>query len=327
MAAENPDSQFSSTNLSSTQFPSYLPTAPASPTAESAPAPIPTPAPTPRFQNVRVLLSNTDRTAAHLSRVLATPGGQDSILNTAYYTLLFLHASINTTLESQLEKIASSFAKTASTALNPGETAVVSFQAPPLAANLAKLSASSKMLSAIISDYRMFVRLWGLLGIYSWGKSVYNSPPKDRLLRAIAYSQVGVNLCFQTLENTAWLSSHGITTLEPKKQGQAWLWSAKFWGAHVALDFLRLYRVRSLWGEKEVDAEGKAIDTNSKEFRAKREAEVATWWRQLVVNCCYAPMTVHYSRPEALLTPMQIGTLGIVAGGAGLREMWRKTAI
>jgi hypothetical protein len=325
MASENPDSQFSSTNLSSTQFPSYLPTAPASPSAESAP-PLPTPS-APRFQNVRALFSNTDRTAAHLSRILATPGGQDSALTTAYYTLVFLHASINTTLESQLQNIAASFAKTASTALNPGETAIVSFTPPPLAANLARLSASSKLLSAKISDYRIFVRLWGLLGIYAWAKSVYNSPPKDPVLRSIAYAQVGVNLCFQTLENTAYLAGNGILTLAPEKQGKAWLLSAKFWAAHLALDFIRLYRVRSSWAKKEVDAEGKEVDVDEKEFRAKREVEVATWWRQFVVDCCYAPMSIHYSRPEGFLTQLQIGILGIVAGGTGFRELWRKTAI
>jgi hypothetical protein len=324
MASENPDSQFSSTNLSSTQFPSYLPTAPASPTAESAP-PLPTPS-APRFQNVRVLLSKTDRTAAHISRILATPGGQDSLLTTAYYTLLFLHASINTTLESQLQNIAASFAKSASTALNPGETAIVSFAAPPLAANLARLSASSKLLSAKISDFRIFVRLWGLLGIYAWGKSVYNSPPKDPLLRSIAYAQVCVNLCFQTLENVAYLAGNGITTLAPEKQGKAWMLSSKFWAAHLVLDFVRLYRVRSLWGKKELDAEGKEIDVDDKDFKAKREVEVATWWRQLVSDCCYAPMSIHYSRPEGLLTQIQIGMLGIVAGGTGLREIWRKTS-
>jgi hypothetical protein len=248
------------------------------------------------------------------------------MLNTAYYTLLFLHASINTTLESQLQKIISSFAKTASTALNPGETAIVSFDAPPLAANLARLSASSKLLSAKISDYRIFVRLWGLLGIYAWGKSVYNSPPKDPVLRSIAYAQVGVNLCFQTLENVAYLAGHGIMTLAPEKQGKAWILSANFWAAHIALDFVRLYRVRSLWGAKEVDAEGKEVDVEDKEFKAKREAEVATWWRQFVADCCYAPMSIHYSRPGGYLTQMQIGMLGIVAGGTGLREMWRKTA-
>jgi hypothetical protein len=261
-----------------------------------------------------------------MSRVLATPGGQDTVLNTAYYTLIFLHASINKTLEGQLESIVASFAKTASTALNPGETAIVSFNAPPLAANLARLSASSKVLSARISDYRMFVRLWGLLSIYTWGKSVYNSPPKDPVLRSIAYAQVSVNLCFQTFENMAYLANHGITNLSPEKQGRAWLYSARFWAAHVALDFVRLYRVRSLWAKKEVGTDGTEVVLDEKEFKATRDAEEALWWRQFVVDFCYAPMTIHYSRPAGLLTQMQIGSLGIVAGGAGMREMWRKTA-
>jgi hypothetical protein len=316
MASENPDSQFSSTNLSSTQFPSYLPTAPTSPIADSQP-PLPLPKSS-RLEPIKKALKSTDRTLARLTAVLSTPGGTDSFLNTTYYTLTFLSATINTTLEAQLDSIVAHFAKNASVALLPGESVVATFKAPAIATLLARLSASFKTLGSRISDYRTFVRMWGLLGIYAWAKSVYLNPPKDVVLRRIAYAQVAVNFCFQYIENVAYLATHGIISRPAERIGQDWMLSAKFFAAHVVLDFVRLYRVRKLWDTEEVG--------DDKEAKIARAKEVETWWRQLLVDCCFAPMTVHWSRPDAFLTNAQVGLLGMIAGGAGFREHWRKTA-
>jgi hypothetical protein len=316
MASENPDSQFSSTNLSSTQFPSYLPTAPTSPTLDSQP-PLPLPKSS-RLAPIRKALKSTDRTLARLTAVLSTPAGTDSFLNTTYYTLTFLTATINTTLEAQLDSIATQFAKNASTALLPGESVVATFKAPAIATLLVRLSTSLKTLGSRISDYRTFVRMWGLLGIYAWAKSVYSGPPKDALLRRIAYAQVAVNFCFQVIENRAYLATHGIISRPAERIGRDWMLSAKFFAAHVVLDFVRLYRVRQLWATEPVGEE--------KEAKMARAKEVETWWRQLLVDCCFAPMTVHWSRPDVVLTDAQMGFLGMVAGAAGFREVWRKTA-
>lgn len=316
MASENPDSQFSSTNLSSTQFPAYLPTAPASPTAESQP-PLPLPKSS-LLTPLKKALKSTDQTLAHFTAVLSTPAGTDSFLNTTYYTLTFLAATINTTLEAQLDSIAIQFAKNASAALLPGESVVATFKAPAIATHLARLSTSFKTLGSRISDYRTFVRMWGLLGIYAWAKSVYLNPPKDAVLRRITYAQVAVNFCFQYVENVAYLATHGIISRPAERIGRDWMLSAKFFAAHVVLDFIRLYRVRKLWDTEEVGEE--------KEAKVARQKEVETWWRQLLVDCCFAPMTVHWSRPDAFLTDAQVGFLGMVAAGAGFREVWRKTA-
>jgi hypothetical protein len=60
--------------------------------------------------------------------------------------------------------------------------------------------------------------------------------------------------------------------------------------------------------------------------KSKRDNEVAGWWKDLIVNAAYYPMTLHWSLQDGLLTEVQIGILGTIAGGTGLREVWRKTA-
>jgi hypothetical protein len=264
--------------------------------------------------------------------VLTTPSGRDRVLCTTTYTLQLLSGIINNRLNSATEKLAEHFADNASKALLPGETVIATFEPPPIAQLLARFSTSSKKLSSLISDFRIFVRLWGLLGIYAWGKSVYLDPPKDRVLRWIAYAQVAINACFQVLENRAYLAGKTIINRDAKAQLKDWCWSSRFWCAHTTLEFVRLYRIKRIWdADSKAQASAKAKGEGvwwkeDEEAIAKRKAEESLWWKDLIVNAAYYPMTFHWSIEEGLLTDMQISVLGLIAGGMGLREAWSKTA-
>lgn len=317
-------------HLARTSFPSTLPTATASPIEEKS-DPFPTGEEPAHPSTLSLALSESDRFVTRVLKVIATPGGMDRILCTAAYTLQLTSAIINNRLNHATERLAQQIAEKASTALLPGETVAVTFEPPPIAQLLAKCSITSKKLATLISDYRIFIRLWGLLGIYAWGKSVYLDPPKDKVLRWIAYTQVALNACFQTIENRAYLAGKTIISREAQLQLKDWCWSSRFWCAHTTLEFIRLYRTKKIW-----EAEDRAASQNKKgegawwsgdeEAKAKRETEVAGWWKDLVVNAAYYPMTFHWSLESGLLTEIQIGILGVIAGGTGLREVWKKTA-
>ena len=104
------------------------------------------------------------------------------------------------------------------------------------------------------------MRLFGLVGIYAWLQETLKSRHPDPIILA----QVASNVAFQFLENAAYLAQHGVLTMSRKTQAKLWVWSARFWMCHVALEFLRL-------------------------GRGKREAG---WDREFVSNCAYAPLTV-----------------------------------
>ncbi|KAI5811114.1 hypothetical protein DFH27DRAFT_531480 [Peziza echinospora] len=206
---------------------------------------------------------------------------------------------------------------------------------------LAAVSTRLKALASLISDVRIFMRLWGLLGIYEWGLSTYRAPPKDKTLRNIAYAQVAVNVFYQILENLAYLGQHKVLPVGPKRQNKFWLWSSRFWMMHVVLEFWRLKRDRDLNLKK-----GKAVEEKEKkaagavgegevekkikwyDFGAvlKSQTREGLWLKQLWSNAAYAPLTVHWSLESGALSPLSVGTLGTIAGVIGLQQAWRNSA-
>lgn len=180
------------------------------------------------------------------------------------------------------------------------------------------MAARFKALSALISDFRTFGRLWGLLAIYKWAKATWNSPPEDALIRKIVQIQVLANICYQVLENGAYLSSKNILSWDKTKQAKAGIWSVRCWMVHVGLDIVKL---GIEYGKR---------DKEEAEVKGEKEKEHKEWmerWRKsLIVNLAYAPLTVHWSLEGGLVTEIWVGLLGTIAGGTSLRYLWKNTA-
>jgi len=117
------------------------------------------------------------------------------------------------------------------------------------------------------------------------------------------------------------LSSKGVLGWSKEKQGKAWVWSSRFWMAHVGLDLLRLgheLRKRNKRVEELKGIGGVVDEQVEREIREK-------WRRELVVNLAYAPLTVHWSLEKGLVSEFWVGVLGSVAGVMGFREVWKIT--
>jgi len=137
------------------------------------------------------------------------------------------------------------------------------------------------------------------------------------VLERIAWAQVCVAVVYQVLENGAYLASKGVLGWDARKQTRAWMWSSRFWMAHVGLEFTRL---GYLWSEKaRLRSKGKAtVEVEEEENRA--------WRRDLVSNVAYAPLTVHWSLEEGVVGDFWVGALGTVAGGVGFAQVWKNSA-
>jgi hypothetical protein len=104
-----------------------------------------------------------------------------------------------------------------------------------------------------------------------------------------------------------------------KRQERAWLWSARFWATHVGLEVLKEGRERLVWERERVEGD------RSKEAGLEERAWREKWWRGVVVNAAFAPLTLHWGLEKGLLSEFWVGVLGSIAGVTGMREVWRKS--
>jgi hypothetical protein len=279
---------------------SSLPSRSQSPMPSDPPAPRPT------------TLQRTDRILSRLTLLLSTPAGTDATLRTLGFTLQFLAAASSSLATRRLVSLARSLAASlAAVPLvggPPGTALVVALEYPaPLAARLAP---RAKVLSGLMSDFRTFSRLWGLLGMYAWAKSLAASPPKDKVLRVCAWGQCLAYTAYQALENRAYLAGKGVAPRDGQLILRDWLWSSRCWMVGVAFEFGRLARLWQLWSPKD-----------------KTDRERWEWWRDAIVNVANAPLTLHYSVAGGKLDEMTVGFLGTVAGIFSFWERWDKTAL
>ncbi len=77
-------------------------------------------------------------------------------------------------------------------------------------------------------------------------------------------------------------------------------------------------------GVGEEVGEGGAQTVGEKEEKIQRMQASKRWWRQVVANAAWAPLTVHWSVEGGVLGEGAVGALGMVAGGLALREAWRR---
>lgn len=175
-----------------------------------------------------------------------------------------------------------------------GLSSYLVFARPSGRSRLVGLSARLKALVALIGDYRIFVRLWGMLGMWQWLRATLKAPPNDATVRIITYAQVTVNIIYQILENVAYLGGKKVLPVSSDRQNKYWLWSSRCWMAHVFLEFWRLKRVRDLAirqqdGSADTDVSSKWFDITS---IVKGQDAQSAWLRSLWVNAAYAPLTV-----------------------------------
>lgn len=269
----------------------------------------------------RLFHSATNSHVTHLNRILSTSAGVDATLLLVQYTLTLVHSQLHRLLNLNLRVLAARLAANASKSIRPGDTFVTTLALPHSTSRLADLAASTKGTASMISDVRTFLRLWGLVGVYAWARGTYYDPPADAVLRATAWAQIAANAAYYVLEHGAYLASKNIVRgWSAEKQARWWLWSGRCFAGHVALDYVRLYRVRQL------SEEPSEMGDNEKEAKVQARQAARVWWRELAVNAAYTPLVVHWSRESGYVSETWVGALGTVAGVLGFREAWKRTA-
>lgn len=251
--------------------------------------------------------SPLDARIAHINRVLSTSSGVDATLCFVGYGLGFVSG--------QLNNLAAIVGPTAEKA---APSAVATY-APSLAANLTDAASSAKIFGGLCSDVRMFMRLWGLLKIWAGAKATYANPPKDLLLRVLAWSQLSSMATYLVLENGFYLGSKGVLKgWTPSKLVRTFRLAVWVFLGYIVVDYARLWRVWQLRQAKVLGGE--------KEDKIELARQDAAWWRALQVDLAYSPLCFHWGLEGWQFTESWAGFLGACAGFVGFREALRVTA-
>ncbi|KAM0747035.1 hypothetical protein T439DRAFT_329299 [Meredithblackwellia eburnea MCA 4105] len=189
-------------------------------------------------------------------------------------------------------------------------------------------------LGAIISDARVLYRLFGIFPIISWVQSL-NDPataPKDKRHALIEWLQGWSMLLYYPMEHAYYLAGKGVFPISAANINTLALWSCRFWAAYVALQFAHIKRSYDLLknSKKALELtsstkEGQVSDIAAEKTRIAK-AEQALW-TDLLVQCGYLPLTMHWSLPNGLLPDqVWVGLFGTLSAACGLQGVWRATA-
>ncbi|KXX78967.1 hypothetical protein MMYC01_204729 [Madurella mycetomatis] len=288
------------------------------------------------------LPSNADSFLTRLDKCLSTPSGIDTVMLFLCYSSRLSSSVLSSLSQSALRRSAREWIALV-TALPRGTTLV--FSSPvtssaaaggkttlPSAAALALLlSKRLSSLSSLLSEARMIMRLWALLGMYFWARGLLrrtflrqpppaasatekNTPaaPSSRpglAETALELTRLALCVTFQSLENVAYLSQRGVLSLTPAQQVRAYRWSARLWAGYVGIELGRL-----------------AAERFGPAAKSQSAAQRAEWTKKTVRQLAWAPLTLHWGSEKGLVSDMTVGLLASIPGVIQMRDLWASTA-
>ncbi|KAK4115265.1 hypothetical protein N656DRAFT_696860, partial [Canariomyces notabilis] len=322
--------------------------------SSAPPASNPKRKPLPLGALVAALPSNADAFLTRLDKCLSTPSGIDTVMLFVCYTSKLASSVLASLSRSALRRSAREwialvaalprgttvvFSSPTSASGAAGKSAVPIPSAAALALLLSKRLAS---LSSLLSEARMILRLWALLGMYFWARGLVrrtllarfqsrrqqpqqqpaatanekdvatSSPPAPAPMTnteaAVEWTRLLLCVAFQSLENAAYLSQRGVLGLTPAQQGKAYRWSARLWGGYVGVELGRLLAERVA------------------PTQTQTKAERAEWTKKTVRQLAWAPLTIHWGSEKGLVSDTMVGLLASIPGIIQLRDLWASTA-
>jgi hypothetical protein len=274
---------------------------------------------------LKALLAELKHHALHSSRFLSTSDGIEASLCTLYYALTLLHSRLTHLLEASYERIADEIVASASKTMMPGEVVAAHIEPPHV--QLRDTCESVRTAGLTVYKVRSFLRLWGLVRIYGSARRTYSRPPHDPIIKLLVWTQIGAKATYQILENGAFLASVGLLRSKrwQSREPKWWAWSNRVWMVSLALNLLRLLRVRQLQFNEEFGAQSRGSDEIAK---VKSEELKRRWARELFATVGWIAPTLYLSYEDPLDSPVSeawMGISGIVPGIISLQDVWTRT--
>ncbi|PLW08665.1 hypothetical protein PCANC_10281 [Puccinia coronata f. sp. avenae] len=207
------------------------------------------------------------------------------------------------------------------------------------------LAARLAALSKLLSDARTTYRLWDLISIIQWLRSLNTLPPSGSRPVQIERLQVITMLIYYPLEHLYFLASKGVLPLSPRLINKAAIYSCRAWAAYTFLHFYHLWeelkllehersQLHAFHAGSEKPSSGSSGSprkpASSAMTRSLQELDErrAALFNGLIVNLAYTPLTLHWSLSKGLYKSDTItGICGLVAAVGQLRAGWKASAV
>ncbi|KAH6962607.1 hypothetical protein BKA56DRAFT_597965 [Ilyonectria sp. MPI-CAGE-AT-0026] len=172
-------------------------------------------------------------------------------------------------------------------------------------------------LLAILEEWQLMIRMWGLFDMWLSAKEVIqeklmgkNRTLADVLDTSIATLQTVSMTTFHICEAVTCLSQAKVLSWSPEHQGKFMGWAARFWATFT---FIEVARHLFEWSRKEPS------DEDYVEWRDQ-------WKSEFFRNLAWAPYTIHWSMPDGFLPDFLLGVFGLYPSLSIWRDIWQATA-
>ncbi|KAJ2725242.1 hypothetical protein GGI07_001375 [Coemansia sp. Benny D115] len=189
-------------------------------------------------------------------------------------------------------------------------------------------SARVRTLSNLVADYRIMIRLTGLVPMAQYVRYGEMFPAQTRLLQWLDRIMNLTLVCYYPLEHIYWLGAHQIMPFSEKLVDFSGYWSCRFWAAWVALQFVHLGEEYRLIKDKKksIYTRGKIDAAKMQEELDAVDAQTKSWKIQMLINACYFPLTLHWSIRGSTFPDVAVGVCGTIAAVAQAYNVWNATA-
>ncbi|KAJ2082435.1 hypothetical protein H4R24_001603 [Coemansia sp. RSA 988] len=185
-----------------------------------------------------------------------------------------------------------------------------------------------RILSNLVADYRIMIRLTGLVPMSQFIRYSEQFPAPTPLLQWLNRVMNLSLVCYYPLEHIYWLGAHRIIPLTDNLVETSGYWSCRFWAVWVALQFVHLgeeYRVIKD-RRRQVFTKGRSDAIKMQQELDAIDVEKRSWNTQLLINACYFPLTLHWSTRGSTFPDVAVGLCGTVAALAQAYNVWKATA-
>ncbi|BCS28162.1 uncharacterized protein APUU_61210A [Aspergillus puulaauensis] len=186
----------------------------------------------------RALLGRFELNTRRLQRLLRDSAGQDCVLASIEY---LSHALHHLALSPYWIKL-----RNALTSLRYRRKGHNAQPVPNRLAHNPQGHSTLLALSALFSNARYTLRLFGLFNIWTEVPNLFQSPVKDRFIRGIDVAQIFTITAYQLLENIGHLAANRVLSQKvigsESKMEKFYIWGARALFLHFVLELMKLMR-------------------------------------------------------------------------------------